>query len=69
MRQRFFLGLGYIHFSEKKLLKTTDTNNKPSSFFVQFLTLPFPIFGEYEKCTNYVLKVLEHIAKVLKAWK
>ena len=59
--------LGSMHFSEKKIIENRkSTGAGPCKvekivFFCRILTLIFPIFGEREKGTKYILKALENI--------
>ena len=73
-----FLGLGYMHFSEKKTKENhicVASLARKVENLVRFLSSfePYiPSIRRVRKGTKYVLKVLEYIAKilkVLKAWK
>ena len=70
-----FLGLGYMHFSEKNYRKPqmcwcrSSYSRKPGSFFVQFL----PLFSQYlestKKVQNIYWKYWNILQKYWKYWK
>ena len=75
MHQRFCLGLGNIHFSEKKTIenhKSVAAGARKVEKLVRFLPNfdpHFPNIWRARKRYKNILKILENIAKILKVLK